>query len=343
MRIYLTGSTGYIGSALARRLLAAGHQVLAQVRQSSDPAAVQALAGAGATTCVGDIRDRYSLREGMSGADWVIHAAADLEFGGPEERMRAVNVEGCENVASLAYKLGVGRFLLVSSVAVWGGSPADGSPADEDTPRATRHPSLYGATKAAGEMAVRQWAQKGLRTNVVWPSLVYGPPGKRSGTNPLLRALVRGRFPALVGADRKTSWVFLEDLVEAVVRVLERAPVGRDYLLAGSVTTVAEAARLTCQLAGSRPPRLRLPVALADLVLRLAQPLLARRGRRSPFNRAQLANLARHWAFSDQRARRELAWEPRPLADGLVPTVAFLRQLDHPAGGSGAAPPAVGS
>lgn len=339
MRIYLTGATGYIGSALARRLLGAGHELRAQVRATSDPAVVAALAAGGATTCVGDIRDRYSLREGMSGADWVIHAAADLDFGGPEERMRGANVDGCENVASLASKLGVGRFLLVSSVAVWGGSPADGSAADEETPRSAAHPSLYGATKAGGEVAVRRWAEQGLRTNVVWPSLVYGPPGKRSGINPLLRALVRGRFPALVGAQRRTSWIYLEDLVEAMVRVIERAPVGRDYLLAGAIASVAEAAELTCNLAGTRPPRLRLPVGLADLALRLAGPWLARKGRRSPFSRAQLANLARHWAFSDQRARRELAWEPRPLAAGLPPTVAFLRGLDGSARGAASGAP----
>ncbi|HSF42963.1 MAG TPA: NAD-dependent epimerase/dehydratase family protein, partial [Thermoanaerobaculia bacterium] len=106
MRIYLTGGTGYIGRALARRLVEAGHEVRALVRATSNAEPLKQL---GIATFVGDISDRYSLREGMSGADWVIHAAADLDLTGPPERMRQANLEGSENVASLASKLGVGR------------------------------------------------------------------------------------------------------------------------------------------------------------------------------------------------------------------------------------------
>src|SRR5262245_37021659 len=112
MRIYLTGGTGYIGRALAARLAAAGHEVRALVRPTSNAAPLTQL---GIAVFTGDIADRASMREGMSGADWVIHAAADLAFDGPPERMRQANVQGSENVASLACKLGVGRFLSVSS------------------------------------------------------------------------------------------------------------------------------------------------------------------------------------------------------------------------------------
>src|SRR5215203_5979300 len=128
MRIYLTGGTGYIGKALAKRLVEAGHEVRALVRATSN---VEPLKQLGVATFTGDLQDRASMREGMSGADWVIHAAADLDLTGPPERMRQINIQGSENVASLAYKLGTGRFLSVSSMAYFGGSPADGTPADE--------------------------------------------------------------------------------------------------------------------------------------------------------------------------------------------------------------------
>jgi dihydroflavonol-4-reductase len=324
VRIYVTGATGYIGLALCRRLAADGHEVRALVRTTSAPAALDALREVGATLCPGDIRDRVSLREGMSGADWVIHAAADLDFGGPAERMSATNVSGSENVASLASKLGVGRLLAISSVATWGGSPDDGSPASEDTPRRTAHPTLYGATKAGGEVAIRDWAARGLRTNVVWPSVVYGPPGKKQGVNPVLRAMARGRYPALVGADRRTSWIFLEDLVDGIVRVMLQAPPGRDFLLAGDTADVREVAGLVCGAAGIRPPRLTLSLAVARLALALSKPWFRLRGRKPPIPDDHVANLACHWAFDDSRARRELAWSPRTLAVGLPPTLAYL-------------------
>ncbi len=235
MRIFLTGGTGYIGGALARWLAAAGHEVRALVRATSN---MERLKEIGAATFVGDIADRYSMREAMSGADWVVHAAADLDFGASEERMRRVNVEGSENVASLAFKLGVPRFLSVSSVAFFGGSPADGSLATEEAPVQQPFPSLYSATKHSGELAIRAWGKRGLRVNTVFPSLVYGPPGKKSGSNFFLRQIVKRRVPALVGGDRRVSWVHLDDLVEGLIAVIEKAPPGRDYLMTGDVTTV---------------------------------------------------------------------------------------------------------
>ena len=74
MRIFLTGGTGYIGSELCRRLVEQGHEVRALVRSTSDTRRLDKI---GAALFVGDITDRYSMREAMSGADWVVHAAAD--------------------------------------------------------------------------------------------------------------------------------------------------------------------------------------------------------------------------------------------------------------------------
>lgn len=322
MRIFLTGGTGYIGRVLARRLVQGGHEVRALVRATSK---VEPLTELGIATFVGDVADRASLREGMSGADWVIHAAADLDFSAPPERMRTANLEGSENVSSLAYKLGVGRFLSVSSIAYFGGSPPDGSPADETTPPQEPFPSLYSATKHSGERAIQEWAKRGLRVNTVYPGFVYGPPG-RGGSNGILRQLLKGRLPALVGTDRKMSWVFLEDVVDGILRVMEKAPPGRGYLFAGEVVTLGDFAHRVCRLGGVRPPR-SVPLKLAQVGLGLVAPLYRMRGRRLPFPPDQLTSLERHWAFDDSRARTELGWQPRGVEEGLPPTVEYLKAL----------------
>jgi dihydroflavonol-4-reductase len=255
----------------------------------------------------------------------VIHAAADLDLTGPPERMRQTNIEGSENVASLAYKLGVGRFLSVSSMAYFGGSPDDGSPANEATPAREPFPTLYSATKHSGELAIQEWAKKGLKINTVYPSLVYGPPGKKEGANALLRQLLKGRFPVLVGADRKTSWVFLDDVVDAMMRIVHQSEPGRNYLLAGDVTTLRSLVERVCALGGVKPPKLSLPIGVARGAMALAGPLYRMRGRRPPVAPDQLDNLARHWAFDDTRARTDLGWIPRTLDEGLPPTVRHLQ------------------
>lgn len=328
MRIFLTGATGYIGTALARRLAAEGHELRAVVRASSRTETLHEL---GVATFVGDVTDRFSLREAMSGADWVLHLAAELDPSASLDRMREVNVGGSEAVASLAFKLGVGRLLSVSSVAYFGGSPPDGSPAREETPPQTPFPSAYSLTKHEGEAAIRAWAERGLRVHTIYPSLVYGPPGKKMGANWLLRAILKERFPVMVGAGKRTSWVFLDDVVDAVLRLMERTdglPPGRGYLLAGDVATVRDLADRVAELGGVRPPRVDLPVGVARAATAVTAPLFRLVGKRPPLPQEQLRSLSRHWAFDDARAREELGWQPRTLAEGLPPTVAYLQDQE---------------
>jgi dihydroflavonol-4-reductase len=323
MRIFVTGGTGYIGKALVRRLVEVGHEVRALVRPTS---VIAPLTELGVQTFVGDLADRYSMREGMSGSDWVLHAAADLDLNGPPERMQAANVAGSDNVASLAYKLGVGRFLSVSSMAYFGGSAREvgAPPATEDLAPIVPFPTLYSATKHAGERAIRDWAKRGLKVNTVYPSLVYGPPGKKEGANTILRALWKGRFPVLVGGNRRTSWIFIDDVVEGILRVMEKAPVGRDYLLTGEVATLRTLAVRIAALGGAKAPRIDLPVGVARVAVGVASPLYRLAGRRAPFSPAQLGSLTREWAFDDRRARTELEWTPRGLEAGLPPTVEYF-------------------
>ena len=287
---------------------------------------IQPLREIGVATFSGDIRDRASMREGMSGADWVIHAAAELDLRASNERIAGANVEGSENVASLAWKLGVGRFLSISSVAAFGGSPGDGTAATEETPRQLPYPTRYSATKAAGEDRIQQVARQGLKVNSVFPSLVYGPPGKKEGANALLRSLMLGRFPVLVEPEKRASWVFLDDLVDGIARVIESAPPGRDYLLAGEAWSIRQLAGRVAELSGTRPPRRALSARTAKRLFRAAGPLLRLLGKRLPIPLEQLDSLERHWNFDDGRARRELGWRPRRLEEGLQITVDFLRR-----------------
>lgn len=321
LRIFITGATGYIGSTLTRRLAADGHQLTALVRATSHVESLEAL---GVRCVVGDITDRYSMREGMSGADWVIHAAAELDLDADPQRIRAINVGGSENVASLAFKLGVGRMMSISSVAYFGGSPADGSPATETTPPLEPFPTHYSATKHAGEQVIQRWAEQGLKVVTIYPSLVYGPPGKKQGANAVLRSVLKGRLPALVASHRITTWVYLDDLVEGIVLALYRAETGDKFLLAGDRASLITVVQKVCQLGGVAPPKVELPLWFARLAGRVMDPYFKFRGYRSPLTQQQLKSLTRHWSFDDRHARQTLEWSPRGLDEGLPPTVRHL-------------------
>jgi nucleoside-diphosphate-sugar epimerase len=322
MRIFVTGATGYLGSALCQRWAADRHEVTALVRASSRTGELESL---GVGCCVGDVTDRVSMREGMSGADWVVHAAAELDPRAPAEQVRRVNVDGSANVASLAFKLGVGRFLSVSSMAAFGGSPADGSPSDEDSPPQMPFPSSYSATKHAGQKAIEEIADQGLRVDTVYPGLVYGPPAKSRGANTLLFRILTGRMPAIVGGNQISRWVFIDDVVDGTLRVMDRAEPGSRFLLTGEAATVDSLVSKVCSLADVRAPRWRISVNGAEVLLLAMRAYFGLRGRRPPFSRQQLASLRRHWNFDDTYARQELEWRPRGLDEGLPPTLEDLQ------------------
>jgi len=322
MRIFVTGASGYLGSALCRRWAAERHEITALVRAISRRKELESL---GIRCCVGNVTDRVSMREGMSGADWVVHAAAELDPRVPAAEVHRVNVDGSANVASLAFKLGVGRFLSISSMAVFGGSPADGSPGDEDSPVQMPFPSIYSATKHAGQKAIEEVADQGLKIDTVYPGLVYGPPAKRRGANTLLYRMLSGRTPAIVGGNQISRWVYIDDVVDGILRVMDRAEPGGRFLLTGEAATVDSLVSKVCSLAGVRPPRWRISVNAAAVLLLVMRAYFGLSGRRPPFSRQQLATLRRHWNFDDSRAREELGWRPRGLDEGLPPTLEELQ------------------
>ena len=214
--------------------------------------------------------------------------------------------------------------MSISSVAYFGGSPADGSPANEATVPIEPFPTHYSATKHAGEQAIQRWSKQGLKVVTIYPSLVYGPPGKKQGANAVLRSILKGRLPALVASHRITTWVYLDDLVEGIILALNRAEAGDKFLLAGDRADLESVVKRVCRLGGTAPPRLKLPLGLAQIVGRVVEPYFKFRGYRSPLTQEQLRSLTRHWNFDDAHARATLDWSPRGLNEGLPLAVEHL-------------------
>lgn len=325
MHIFLTGATGYIGGQLAKRLAGDGHQLACLVREASRPERVQALRDLGASIHIGDLAERESLRPAIEGADWVIHAGAELNREGA---MDDANVRGSENIASLAVELGVPRFLSVSSISYWGGSPADGSPGTEESP-VQDFPTAYSASKNAGENTVRAWGDRGLNVVTVFPSLVYGPPGKRNGANFFLGQIARGNLPVMIAGERRVSWIYIDDVVEAMAQIVERDLAQGRYILAGKGEPLMDTARRVADLAGVKAPRRSVSVPTAKVALRVVAPFFKLAGRRLPVEPVRLDYLSRHWYFSDERARRDLDWTPRGLDEGLPPTIEMLTERQN--------------
>ncbi|NOS87809.1 MAG: NAD-dependent epimerase/dehydratase family protein, partial [Methylococcaceae bacterium] len=195
MKTLVTGANGFLGSAVMRHLLAAGHEVRVLLRANSDR---RNLHNYPVDICVGDLRDSASLKRAVSGCQNLFHVAADYRLWIPDpEVMYAINVQGTQALILAAAEAGVGRMVYTSSVATLGFNQ-DGSAADETTPSSlclmTGH---YKRSKFLAEQAVQQLTDRyKLPLVIVNPSTPIGAGDiKPTPTGRIVLDTLLGRMP----------------------------------------------------------------------------------------------------------------------------------------------------
>ena len=197
--IAITGATGFVGTALMRRLAATGRKIRALIRPASTH---KRPAGIEVGWIEGDLEDVASLGRLVDGADAVVHCAGTVR-GATRAQFNRVNVDGTARLVNLALdQHPKPHFLLISSLAA-------------------REPQLspYAASKRAGEAVLVEKSDK-LFWTVFRPSAIYGP-GDRELT-PVFHWMKKGVAPILGPGNNRFSLLYVEDLVEAIVQWLDR-------------------------------------------------------------------------------------------------------------------------
>ncbi len=318
----VTGATGFVGSAVARALVAAGHRVRVLARPRGDRRNLQ---GLDVEVVEGDLLDPASFAPALAGCARLFHVAADYRLWVRDPRpMYGANVEGTRRLLEAAGAAGLERIVYTSSVATLGHT-ADGSPADEETPVSLSDMiGHYKRSKFLAEEAVRELAQRGLPVVIVNPSTPVGPGDVRpTPTGRMVLEAAQGRTPAYV--DTGLNIVHVDDVARGHLLALERGRVGARYVLGGEDMTLREIFAVVAALTGRPAPRLRVPLA-AVLPVAYAAEAWARVSGREPFVTVDGVRLAaRTMYFSSARAERELGYRPRPAVEALRDAVAWFR------------------
>jgi dihydroflavonol-4-reductase len=321
--LLVTGASGFVGSAVVRALLAAGHPVRVLVRPTSDR---RNLANLPVETRVGRLEDGASLAAAVAGCRALFHVAADYRLWVRDPAaMRRANVDGTRDLMAAALAAGVERVVYTSSVAALGLN-ADGSPADETTPvDAAAMIGPYKRSKFDAEQAVRELvATRGLPAVIVNPSTPVGPRDvKPTPTGRIIVEAASGRMPGYV--DTGLNLVHVDDVAAGHLAALARGQIGERYILGGENLTLAEMLTALAELAGRRPPRLKVP-RLAVYPVAAVEEALARLTGREPFATFDGLRMARKkMFFSSAKAERELGYRFRPARAGLADALAWFR------------------
>ncbi len=324
MTTLVTGVSGFVGSAVARALLEAGHDVRALVRADSNRANLRGLE---LELCEGDLTDAESMRAAVAGCRYVFHVAAEYRLWHPRPAcIYSANVEGTRNVMRAALAEGVERVVYTSSVATLG-LCADGSPADEDTETSLEQMiGHYKRSKFMAEQEVLTLArEKDLPVVLVHPSAPMGPRDVRpTPTGRMILDAAAGRMPAYV--DTGLNVVHVDDVARGHLLALEHGRQGQGYILGGEDMSLRRILESVAQIVGRRPPRWKLsPTALMPLAYMAQGWARITRGGEPRLTVDGLRLARKHMYFSSAKARRELSYAPRPAREALQDAVDWFR------------------
>src|SRR5512147_1723353 len=323
MKVLVTGASGFVGAAIVRRLLAAGHDVRAMLRVGSPTDNIRDLE---VETVAGDLLDHASLASAIRGCDPLFHCAADYRIWVPDpERMFRINVDGTRALMLAALEAGVRRVVYTSSVATLATATADrlGDETRSATPKDCIGPYKRSKTLAEAEVA-KLVAERDLPAVIVNPSTPVGPNDiKPTPTGRILIEAASGRMPAFV--DTGLNVVHVDDVADGHLLALDKGRPGERYILGSENLTLAEILRRIAFMTGRRAPTVKIP---HDVVLPLAAgaEFLARFTGREPFATRDGINLARkRMFFTSAKAEAELGYRPRPAGAALADALAWFR------------------
>ena len=321
MRLLVTGATGKIGNAVARRLADRGEEVVALVR---DVNRARELLPREVELAPGDVTDPASVREAASGAEGVFNCMGLFEQWLPDPTtFQEVNAIGALNVVAAARQAGVSRAVHTSTFDVFhaerGGTVREDRVADytKGTP--------YERSKQSAEELVLGEARHGIEVVIVNPSTVYGPgPWQGAGIDRVLADTIRGRLPAVTPGGMTLAYV--DDVAGAHLAAFERGRPGERYILADGFASIRELCAAAVDAAGRGRVPPTLPVPLARL-LAAAGEGVSRVIRRAPLiGRGQLTFVLWQARADSSKAQAELDFHPTPWSDGIPRLVRWMQE-----------------
>jgi dihydroflavonol-4-reductase len=318
----VTGASGFVGSAVARALMARGLHVRVLMRANASRLNVS---GLHCEHVIGDMRDEDSMTEALKGARYLFHVAADYRLWARDPgEIERNNFAGARATMGAALRTGVERVVYTSSVAAL----KPGATAVDETSRHTLQ-SVIGAYKRSKLVAEREVERlvrdEKLPAVIVAPSTPIGPRDiKPTPTGRVILEAASGRMPAFV--DTGLNLVHVDDVAQGHLLALDKGRIGENYILGGSDVALETMLGDIAFLSGRRAPSLKIPRAPL-FPLAWGAELLARVTGKEPFLTADALRMSRyHMFFSSEKAERELGYTARPYKEGLKDALGWFHE-----------------
>ena len=324
MKVLITGSSGFIGSAVTRAALAKGDEVRILVRSTSPMTNLERLS---VETVYGDLTNQDSLREALRGCQGLYHVAAHYAFWDPNPRVfYEVNVGGTQKLFRAAAEAGIERIIYTSTIGAIG-LPVGGGLGREDLfPAEHQLSGDYKRSKFLAEKMVLRMAQEGLPVVIVNPSAPVGERDvKPTPTGQIIVDYLKKKMFAYI--ETGMNLIDVDDVAQGHLRAMERGRIGERYILGNKNLTLREIFQILHRITGIPAPRVRLPRG-AVLPLAYMNKWMAdwvtRKPPRIPLEGVKMAKYPMHYDCTKSQKEFDLPLTPIEMA--LEKAVRWFRQ-----------------
>ena len=327
MKTLITGANGFVGSAVMRHCLDAGHEVRVIVRPGSDRRNIKGLS---VEIFEGDLQDKASLEIAVKNCNAVFHVAADYRLWIPDpDNMYKTNVTGTRDLMLASADAGVEKIVYTSSVAVLGLN-SDGTPANEDSSVTVEDMiGHYKRSKYLAEKEVLKLVdENGLPAVIVNPSTPLGPRDiKPTPTGNIILETLNDRMPAYV--DTGLNIVHVDDVAKGHLLAFEKGKIGERYILGGENLSLQAILSIICDLADKKPPKIKLP---HNLILPIAWCMerwaeISKTEPRATVDEIRMSKKLMY--FSSDKAINELGYKIRPVKEALKDAIDWFIENDY--------------
>jgi dihydroflavonol-4-reductase len=313
MTTLVTGAAGFLGSHVARQLVARGEEVRVLLRPSSQN---RAIADLPLEYVTGDLRDAASLDRALKNVKRVFHVAADYRLWAKHSKdIYDSNVGGTKNILAAAKRAGVEQFIYTSTVA----TIAVDRPVRPNEATDSKLEEMVGHYKRSKWMAEQEAlkaAKEELPVIVAMPTTPVGPwDWKPTPTGKIIVDFLNGSMPGYV--ETGLNFVGVEECAAGHLLVAEKGKVGERYLLGGENLTLKQLLDTLARITGLRAPSLKIPHGVA-LGAAYASTIFSRLIGKAPGITIEGVKIAQHMMFVDcSRAQKELGFKAASVAAAL--------------------------
>lgn len=323
MKVFVTGGTGHIGAWLVKSLAEKGYEVVVGVRDISK---ASFLIQPGVTLFLADVSNKSALMEGMKECHTVFHLAALAAVWAKNPAdFEKINVEGTRNVLEAANANQVKRVVVTSSAGNLG--PDHGTMVNEKTIRKIPFLNPYEKTKSKADEIARDWFAKGMDVIIVYPTRVFGPVlnGPVAAMNLVVDRIVNKGFRMVPGKGSSIgNYVYIDDVIEGFLLVLEKGKAGESYILGGENMGLNGFYAMVMKSTGHVKRLLHIPLFILRVVV-AGFELLSKLGIPPVLTRDWLKKIEMDYRVSSDKAVQELGYKITPVQEALEKTVSWMQ------------------